>query len=92
MGGCCDLNMKQASVSFYALRHTFETIAGETHDQAAVSRIMGHEDPSMAGQYREWLGDAREDERLRKVTEHARLWLEPWKVPGLAVKAKAAAR
>ncbi|MDM8006086.1 MAG: tyrosine-type recombinase/integrase [Phycisphaerae bacterium] len=69
------LAIKQEWVGFYGLRHVFETIAGESGDQAAVDRIMGHADPSMAGIYREWLRDDREDARLRRVTDHVHAWL-----------------
>jgi integrase len=41
--------MTRTGVSFYALRHAFETIAGEIGDQPAVDRTMGHADASMAG-------------------------------------------
>jgi integrase len=57
--------------SFYSLRHTFETIAGESIDQVAVSSIMGHVDSSMAAHYRERISD----ERLKAVTDHVRAWL-----------------
>jgi integrase len=57
--------------NFYALRHVFETIAGDSKDQVAVNSIMGHVDTSMAGVYRERISD----ERLRAVTEHVRTWL-----------------
>jgi len=67
--------IRRRGVSFYGLRHTFETIAGETGDQAAVDRIMGHEAGNMATVYREWTKDGRENERLRRVTEHVRQWL-----------------
>ena len=53
-------------MNFYALRHTFETIGGESKDQVAVDLIMGHTDPSMAGHYRERIDDAR----LKAVTDH----------------------
>jgi integrase len=56
---------------FYAIRHGFETIGGDTGDQVAVNAIMGHADHSMAGHYRERI----DPERLRKVTEHVRSWL-----------------
>lgn len=68
-------NIQREGVAFYALRHTFETIAGETGDQPAVNRIMGHADATMAGIYREWLRDERENARLRRVTDHVHAWL-----------------
>jgi integrase len=58
-------------LGFYALRHTFETIGGESRDQVAVNHIMGHADASMAGVYREQIGD----ERLRDVVNVVRRWL-----------------
>jgi len=57
--------------SFYALRHTFETIGGESRDQVAVNAIMGHVDESMSAVYRE----AISDERLTAVSDHVRRWL-----------------
>jgi len=67
------LKLHRPGVGFYALRHTFETIAGESRDQAAVNHIMGHADASMAGVYRERISN----ERLRDVTNHVRKWLFP---------------
>lgn len=58
-------------LGFYALRHTFETIAGESLDQVAVNHIMGHVDPSMAGVYRERISD----ERLQHVVDVVHRWL-----------------
>lgn len=65
------LGMKRRGVSFYALRHGFETIAGETTDQFSVDSIMGHSDCSMASAYRERI----DDHRLQAVVEHVRDWL-----------------
>ena len=57
--------------TFYALRHTFETIGGESRDQVAVDAIMGHSRDDMASVYRERISD----DRLRAVAEHVRQWL-----------------
>ena len=61
--------------SFYALRHTFETIGGDTGDQVAVSAIMGHAPRAgdMSAVYRDRIDDAR----LIAVTDHVRAWLWP---------------
>ncbi|HZZ80687.1 MAG TPA: tyrosine-type recombinase/integrase [Gemmataceae bacterium] len=59
--------------NFYALRHTFETIAGESRDQPAVDAIMGHAREDMASVYRERISD----ERLKAVAECVRTWLFP---------------
>jgi len=56
---------------FYALRHTFQTVAEGCGDFPAVDSIMGHHDGSMAGRYRERIGD----DRLRKVVDHVHGWL-----------------
>jgi integrase len=58
-------------LGFYTLRHTFETIAGESRDQVGVDHIMGHSDPSMAAVYRERISD----DRLRDVVNHVHKWL-----------------
>jgi integrase len=60
-------------LGFYALRHTFRTIADEAKDQPAADYIMGHEIPHMSAVYRETISDAR----LRAVTDHVRAWLFP---------------
>ena len=46
-------------IGFYGLRHTFETIGGESRDQVAVNHIMGHADNSMSAVYRERISDQR---------------------------------
>jgi len=70
------LGLKRSRVSFYALRHGFETIAGETVDQVAVDAIMGHVAKGMAGVYRERISD----QRLKDVVDFVRKWLfEPEK-------------
>ena len=65
------LKMKRPRMGFYWLRHTFETVAGETTDQVAVDSMMGHVDNSMGENYRERIGR----DRLKKVTDHVHAWL-----------------
>ncbi|MSQ97656.1 MAG: integrase [Gemmataceae bacterium] len=60
-------------LGFYALRHGFETIGGDSRDQVAVDHIMGHSRNDMASVYRERISD----ERLQRVTDHVRKWLFP---------------
>ena len=56
---------------FTALRHCFETEAGESRDQAVVNAVMGHVDNSMAAHYRERMSN----QRLRAVVDHVHRWL-----------------
>lgn len=65
------LGLTRRGLTFYALRHTFETIGGESRDQVAVDAIMGHSRDDMASVYRERISD----ERLKAVSEHVRAWL-----------------
>jgi integrase len=65
------LKLHRPGLGFYALRHTFETIGGESRDQVAVNHIMGHADASMAGVYRERISDGR----LHEVVGHVYKWL-----------------
>lgn len=75
--GIFDHAKKQAKLesgrTFYDLRRTFETVAGETVDQVAVDAIMGHtpSESNMASRYRQNIADSR----LQAVTEHVRQWL-----------------
>jgi integrase len=57
-------------LGFYALRHTFRTVADEAKDQPAADYIMGHEVPHMSSVYRETISDTR----LKAVTDHVRAW------------------
>jgi integrase len=67
------LEIHRRGLGFYALRHTFETVAGESRDQVAVDFIMGHSRPEddMASQYRERISD----DRLIAVTNFVHRWL-----------------
>lgn len=67
------LGIKKPGVNFYALRHTFATIGGDSRDQVAVDFIMGHapESDDMASVYRQKVFD----ERLLAVTSYVRTWL-----------------
>jgi len=71
--------LKRPGLSFYALRHTFETIGGEARDQVAVDYIMGHAPAAddMSSRYRERVDDSR----LKTVTDHVRKWLFGRKKP-----------
>ena len=68
-----ELKFHRPGLGFSALRHTFETIGGESRDQVAVNCIMGHAPPDsdMASVYRERISD----ERLKAVTDHVCQWL-----------------
>jgi integrase len=68
-----ELGIKRPRLGFYALRHTFRTIADEVRDDPAVDRIMGHTDGSMADAYRETISDAR----LKAVVNTVRMSVFP---------------
>lgn len=67
------LGLKREGLNFYALRHTFQTVAEDSGEAVATSFIMGHcDDPAdMSAVYREQVSD----ERLRRATDHVRAWL-----------------
>lgn len=67
------LRLYRARLSFYCLRHCFQTISDETGDYLATRRVMGHADSSISDQYRERFPD----ERLRRVVDHVHSWLYP---------------
>lgn len=61
-------------VGFYSFRHMTETIASEApikNVQPVVNLIMGHDDGTMASNYRESISDAR----IKAVCQHVREWL-----------------
>jgi integrase len=58
-------------LSFYTLRHTFQTIAEGSRDFPAIAMVMGHTDESMSARYRERIDDSR----LETVAECVRTWL-----------------
>jgi integrase len=59
--------------SFYDIRRTWRTVAAETLDIEAVNFIMGHSPASddMGAIYTQRIGD----DRIRRVCEHVRGWL-----------------
>jgi len=65
------MKLYRLGLGFYALRHTFATVAGESRDQIAVDHIMGHAHDDMASVYRERIGD----DRLIAVSNHVHVWL-----------------
>jgi integrase len=67
------LGMKRKGLGFYALRHTFRTVADESKDQPAVDSLMGHIREDMASAYRERISD----DRLGAVADVVRKWLWP---------------
>jgi integrase len=79
-----ELGLARPGLNFYALRHTFETIGGESKDQVAVNSIMGHVDDTMAGVYREKISD----DRLKPVTDYIHAWLFPPATNGRGKKAR----
>jgi integrase len=63
-------NCDRKGIGFYSLRHTFQTVAGDSVDQIAVNLIMGHHDPGMAANYRHGIDPAR----VKAVCQHVRKW------------------
>lgn len=76
----CDLQQK--SRGFYALRHTFRTVADGARDHVAIDIVMGHTDNSMGRGYTHGI----EPERLQAVVDHVRARLTPMFAPAKPVK------
>jgi integrase len=76
----CDLQQK--SRGFYALRHTFRTVADGARDHVAIDIVMGHTDNSMGRNYTHGI----ERERLQAVVDFVRAKLAPMFAPAQRVK------
>lgn len=61
----------RAGRGFYAIRHTFRTVADDTNDQVAIAVMMGHADKSISATYREKI----KPERIKAVASYVRDWL-----------------
>ena len=72
--------IRRKGLSFYALRHNFQMVAGEARDMPAVQKILGHaaDDYDISAIYREKVTD----ERLQAVVHRVRQWLFGVKKPG----------
>lgn len=64
----------QHGVGFYALRHTFRTIANKSRDTDAIRAIMGHTNGHVESGY---IQELPPDERLRAVVDLVHDWLWP---------------
>lgn len=64
-------NLARPGLGFYALRHTFRTVADGTKDPNAIRLIMGHTDDRIDDNYTHGIEDAR----LLTVSNHVRAWL-----------------
>lgn len=67
------LGIKRPGLAFYALRHSFRTIADETLDLPATRLVMGHTDSGIDATYREHIADTR----LQRVVNYVHDWLYP---------------
>lgn len=65
------LKLLRAGRTFYGLRHTFATVAGDSCDQVAVNKAMGHVDETISAHYREGIADTR----LEKIADFVHQWL-----------------
>lgn len=60
-----------AGRGFYALRHTYRTVADECQDTPAIMMTMGHADQTINSQYRQGISE----ERLHAVAMTVRNWM-----------------
>lgn len=65
------LDIYERGKGFYTLRHVCETIGGDCKDQVAVDYVLGHDNGSMAHEYRERISD----ERLEAFADTIYAWL-----------------
>ncbi len=70
-----ELGIHRSGISFYTLRHCFQTVGDGALDIVATRAIMGHADApgDMSAVYREGVSDAR----LLAVSDHIHQWLWP---------------
>ena len=68
-------SLSRDGLNFYALRHTFQTVADGARDPQATSAIMAHvpKADDMSAVYREEIQDGR----LQAVVDHVHAWLWP---------------
>lgn len=68
-----ETKVARPGLSFYALRHTFQTVGEGCGDLPAVRYVMGHVPPAsdMSSTYRQSISD----DRLTKVSQYVRKWL-----------------
>ncbi len=67
------IGVSRPGLGFYALRHTFRTVADGAKDANAIRLIKGHTDDRIDDNYTH----AIEDARLLAVTDRVRSWLYP---------------
>lgn len=65
------LKIKRSRRSFYAIRHTWRTVADRCRDARAAAVVMGHELPGIESHYVEHV----ENDRLIAVSDTVRSWL-----------------
>jgi hypothetical protein len=69
-----EVGVHRKGLGFYAIRHTFRTVADATKDFPAIRMVMGHSsDGSIDGAYVEGI----EDSRLVTVSDFVHDWLFP---------------